>query len=88
MLVGNKTDLIEGREVEYEEGERKKIELKLDGFCEVSAKTGVGIEKLFKDISRILYNDIFNDNDINSSTKRQIRMENHRRNIRKRKWCC
>ena len=87
MLVGNKTDLKEGREVEKEEGLKIKNELQLDGFCEVSAKTGDGIEKLFKDITRILYNDIFNDNDINSSTKRQIRMENHRANIKNKKCC-
>ena len=87
MIVGNKKDLIEGREVEYEQGKQKKIELNLDGFCEVSAKTGDGIEELFKQISRILYNDIFNDRDINSSTKRQIIIEKQRGNINKKKCC-
>ena len=86
MLVGNKKDLIE-REVKYEEGQQKKNEFDIDGFCEVSAKTGDGIEKLFKEISRILYNDIFNDRDINSSTKRQIRIEKQRGNINKKKCC-
>ena len=87
MIVGNKKDLIEGREVEYEQGKQKKIELNLDGFCEVSAKTGDGIEELFKQISRILYNDIFNDKDINTSTKRQIKIQNHRGNSNKKKCC-
>ena len=86
MLVGNKKDLIE-REVKYEEGQQKKNEFHIDGFCEVSAKTGDGIEKLFKEISRILYNDIFNDRDINSSTKRQIIIEKQRGNINKKKCC-
>ena len=86
MLVGNKKDLIE-REVKYEEGQQKKNEFQIDGFCEVSAKTGDGIEKLFKEISRILYNDIFNDRDINSSTKRQIIIEKQRGNINKKKCC-
>ena len=66
---------------------KKKNEFDIDGFCEVSAKTGDGIEKLFKEISRILYNDIFNDRDINSSTKRQIRIEKQRGNINKKKCC-
>ena len=85
--MGNKKDLIEGREVEYDQGQQKKNELNLDGFCEVSSKTGDGIEKLFKEISRILYNDIFNDKDINSSTKRQIKVQNHKANSNKKKCC-
>ena len=57
MLVGNKADLIEGREVEYNEGNIKKIECNLDGFCEISAKNGEGIENLFsKNLTAFLFN--------------------------------
>ena len=77
MLVGNKSDLNEGREVKYEEGEQKKNDFSLDGFIEISTKNGNGFEELFKQISRILYDDIFNDNDIKSVTKRKIRLETH-----------
>ena len=88
MLVGNKKDLIEGREVEYDQGQQKKNELNLDGFCEVSSKTGDGIEKLFKEISRILYNDIFNDNDIASATKRKIKTVTLQETNATKKKCC
>ena len=80
MLIGNKSDLNEGREVFYEEGEKKKKKYKLNGFLEISAKNGIGFEGLFRTISKILYDDIFNDNDIKSYAKRKIRLELHEEN--------
>ena len=77
MLIGNKSDLNEGREVKYEEGEQKKKDCNLDGFLEISAKNGNGFEELFKQISKILYDDIFNDSDIRTVAKRKIRLEMH-----------
>ena len=47
VLVGNKCDLEENRVILKEEGEKLAQKLKI-GFFEVSAKTGVGIENLFK----------------------------------------
>ena len=87
ILVGNKIDLNDGREVLYEEGIQKRNEFHLDGFCEISAKNGDGIENLFKQISKILYNDIFYDNDIASSVKRKIKLKEFRDNRIKRKCC-
>ena len=87
MLVGNKSDLKEGREVKYEDGINKKIDKNLDGFCEISAKNGEGFENLFKQISRILYNDIFNDNEISSSKKRIIKIKKHEGEVNKKKCC-
>ena len=87
MLVGNKADLKEGREVEYEEGNQKTIEHNLDGFCEISAKNGDGIENLFKKISKILYNDIFNSNDLSSTQKRLIKLQKYEEESDKSKCC-
>ena len=87
MLVGNKIDLEDGREVQYEEGIQKRNEFHLDGFCEISAKNGDGIENLFKQISKILYDDIFNDNDISSSVKANIKLKEFKENKNKRKFC-
>ena len=47
VLVGNKSDLEGNRMILKEEGEQLATKLKI-GFFEVSAKTGVGIENLFK----------------------------------------
>ena len=87
MLVGNKADLKEGREVEYDEGNQKTIEHNLDGFCEISAKNGEGIENLFKIISNILYNDLFNNSDISSTKKNQIKINKHEEGNVKKKCC-
>ena len=88
MLVGNKSDLTDGREVIYEDGVNKKNEFNLDGFYEVSAKNGDGIELLFKEISKILYNDIFNDEDIKSNVKKKIKLEYKREDSNSKKKCC
>ena len=54
IIVGNKADLVESREVSYEEGE---IFAKNYGFhfYEVSAKTGMNVKEAFDDIFEQLY---------------------------------
>ena len=73
LLIGNKLDLSEGREVSYEEGNNKCKELKLDGFLEVSAKSGEGLTELFQKITELLYNDIFEDSKINIKEKQKLK---------------
>lgn len=46
MLVGNKTDLSEKRQVSTEEGERKAKELNVM-FIETSAKAGYNVKQVF-----------------------------------------
>jgi GTPase SAR1 family protein len=46
VLVGNKCDLEEEREVEKQEGEERAKELRCD-FMEVSAKEGLNIDETF-----------------------------------------
>lgn len=46
------------------------------------------MEVLFKKVSKILYNDIFNDNDIASATKRKIKtVALQEANVSKKKCC-
>ena len=45
MLVGNKTDLAEKRQVSTEEGEKKAKELNVM-FIETSAKTGYNVKQV------------------------------------------
>ena len=47
MLVGNKTDLSDKRQVSTEEGERKAKELNVM-FIETSAKAGYNVKQLFR----------------------------------------
>jgi Ras-related protein Rab-6A len=53
MLVGNKTDLAEKRQVSTEEGEEKAKELDAM-FIETSAKAGFNIKPLFRKVALAL----------------------------------
>ncbi|KAI8892933.1 ras family-domain-containing protein [Globomyces pollinis-pini] len=53
VLVGNKSDLGDKREITSEEGEKRANELKVM-FIETSAKTGYNVQALFKKIADAL----------------------------------
>ena len=53
VLVGNKTDLVEGRQVSIEEGDAKARECGVM-FIETSAKAGFNIKALFRKIAAAL----------------------------------
>merc|ERR1711976_997492 len=53
MLVGNKTDLSDKRQVSTEEGERKAKELNVI-FIETSAKAGYNVKQLFRRVAAAL----------------------------------
>ncbi|XP_043913372.1 ras-related protein Rab-6A-like isoform X3 [Protopterus annectens] len=53
MLVGNKTDLADKRQVSIEEGERKARELNIL-YVETSAKAGYNVKQLFRRVAAAL----------------------------------
>ncbi|XP_029463125.1 ras-related protein Rab-41 isoform X7 [Rhinatrema bivittatum] len=53
MLVGNKTDLADKRQVSIEEGERKARELNVM-YIETSAKAGYNVKQLFRRVAAAL----------------------------------
>merc|ERR1712066_959258 len=53
MLVGNKTDLAEKRQVSIDEGEKKAKELNVM-FIETSAKAGYNVKQLFRRVAAAL----------------------------------
>uniref|UniRef100_A0A3P9M979 RAB6B, member RAS oncogene family b n=1 Tax=Oryzias latipes TaxID=8090 RepID=A0A3P9M979_ORYLA len=53
MLVGNKTDLEEKRQITIEEGEQRAKELNVM-FIETSAKTGSNVKQLFRRVAAAL----------------------------------
>ena len=57
VLIGNKSDLDNDRQVSYEEGKKYLDDDEVLKFFETSAKTGENIKKLFQEISIILYKD-------------------------------
>ena len=57
ILIGNKSDLENERQVNYEEAKKYKEENKILYFEETSAKTGLNAKKVFEEAAKILYND-------------------------------
>jgi len=55
ILIGNKADLEDNREITKEEGEMFATEHKLGCFMETSAKTGLNAKELFIKAGKILY---------------------------------
>uniref|UniRef100_A0A8C2ABJ1 Ras-related protein Rab-6B n=1 Tax=Cyprinus carpio TaxID=7962 RepID=A0A8C2ABJ1_CYPCA len=53
MLVGNKTDLADKRQITIEEGEQRAKELSVM-FIETSAKTGYNVKQLFRRVAAAL----------------------------------
>ena len=57
ILIGNKSDLEDKREVTYEEGAKYLEDDRIMSFYETSAKTGDNVKKLFEEIGIELYKD-------------------------------
>ena len=60
ILIGNKCDLEDKREVKKEEGEKFSNEHKLNFFMETSAKTGFNAKKMFNEAGKLLYEEYKN----------------------------
>ena len=96
LLIGNKNDLNDKREVQYEEGEefaKKKNMI----FLETSAKTGNNIDKIFeKSVKKIDQNIIDNKYDLdneNCGIRKGLKTESFVLSVekakeKKKKKCC
>ena len=87
ILVGNKKDLENGRVITTEEGESLAKKLKL-GFCEVSAKTGDGIENAFQNLINEVYRISKNEFKSNANVEIITNQKIDENKIRKKKKCC
>ena len=76
ILVGNKSDLEDKREVSKESVQNLIKDLDFDLYLETSAKNGENVEKLFVEASKILYNEY---SKINNFQKKRIHL-NHSKN--------
>ena len=54
IIVGNKIDLVDQRQVTKEEGEKIALDLSADGFFETSAKDNIQIEEAFYQFAKLI----------------------------------
>ena len=56
VLIGNKIDLEDYREIPQENGVKLTQEYNLSGFSEISTKTGENVDDIFEDLSELILN--------------------------------
>jgi len=83
ILIGNKADLENEREVTYEEAKKYKEENQILYFEETSAKTGLNAKKVFEESAKILYSEHKNYL-LNAKTKGNIKKIDKNDNIPKK----
>ena len=100
ILVGNKVDLEDKRQIKKEKGEEFSRMHDLNFFCETSAKSGFNAQNLFMEAGKILYNEHNKTKDnitrpgslastpyVNQMTSPVLIDEEEERPAKK-KWCC
>ena len=83
ILIGNKADLENEREVTYEEAKKYKEENQILYFEETSAKTGLNAKKVFEESAKILYTEHKNYL-LNEKNKENIKKIDKNNNIPKK----
>ena len=96
ILIGNKADLENEREVDYDVAQKFKEENQILYFEETSAKTGLNSKKVFEEAARILYNEqknyksnskndgLINDMKININVPKKLKKTEKKR----KNGCC
>lgn len=67
ILLGNKSDLNQEREVSWEMGVLLSKEIEAEMFYEVSARSGLNISQIFEEATKVLYYDYMKFEDKNES---------------------
>ena len=96
ILIGNKADLENEREVDYDVAQKFKEENKILYFEETSAKTGLNSKKVFEEAAKILYDETKNyksnskNNELISDIKKSINMPKKLKKAEKKRknGCC
>ena len=93
FLVGNKSDLENERVISKDEGERFKVEKKLDMFIETSAKTGENARGALLEAAKLLYKDYLNtkqnlENLGGQNNQQGDKLERKPQNVKPIKKCC
>ena len=86
FLVGNKIDLNEKRVISIKEGEKLAENYHIN-YYETSAKTGKGVDKIFNDLIKQIY-DLCSKNNIKNNNLKEKGILNIIDKKKKKKKCC
>ena len=91
ILVGNKIDLEDRREIKYEEGKKIAEDYGFVEFFETSAKTGENVAKMFLNAGIILYDEHLKYKNISTNTSfntfKPSLTKSKKKNIKKKECC-
>ena len=90
ILIGNKNDLNDKRQIEFEKGNQFAKDYNLDLFFETSAKSGLNVQNVLIDAAKILYLEYMNYVNFKSniSDKNNIVIVKKNNEDQRKKKCC
>ncbi len=90
ILIGNKNDLNDKRQIEFEKGNQFAKDYNLDLFFETSAKSGFNVQNILIDAAKILYLEYMNYVNFKSniSDKNNIVIVKKNNEDQRKKKCC
>ena len=90
ILIGNKNDLNDKRQIEFEKGNQFAKDYNLDLFFETSAKSGFNVQNILIDAAKILYLEYMNYVNFKSniSDKNNIVIVKKNNEDQRKKMCC
>ena len=90
ILIGNKNDLNDKRQIEFEKGNQFAKDYNLDLFFETSAKSGLNVQNILIDAAKILYLEYMNYVNFKSniSDKNNIVIVKKNNEDQRKKMCC
>ena len=91
ILIGNKNDLIDKRQIEFEKGNKFARDYDFDLFFETSAKSGFNVQNIFIDSAKILYLEYLNYVNLKNNLGHENNMiidKQKNEDERNKKMCC
>ena len=93
ILIGNKNDLNDKRQIEFEKGNQFAKDYNLDLFFETSAKSGFNVQNILIDAAKILYLEYMEYVNIKTNLSKEKKIvihkkENGNEDERNKKKCC
>ena len=90
ILIGNKNDLNDKRQIEFEKGNQFAKDYNFDLFFETSAKSGFNVQNILIDAAKILYLEYMNYVNFKSniSDKNNIVIVKKNNEDQRKKMCC